>query len=309
MGDYTKLSVNDACDILKLYGLGTATEVKSLSLGISNSNYKVCVGEETYLLKVSNDKGQIDLEHEQDILIFLSSKEFKYTLTPFLTLDEKCVYTWKDFFGVLFPFVEGIAPGPCDQTCYEIGKGLGLLHSVDSISPTLRSHSDVGYGADKISDYLSAEKCPDDFKEIVKYFFPDSLEGFNALKLEKGLIHGDLYYDNTLFDANHLAVMLDFEQAGIGEYLFDLGISISGTCLEKGRINKSLIISYLEGYEEVRKLPQIEKENLNNAIVIGLLSIALWRIKRFKEGSLNPLMADSYTELLNKAKLFWDDRN
>jgi homoserine kinase type II len=309
VGDYTKLSVNDASDILKLYGLGPVTELKSLSLGISNSNYKVCIGQDSYLLKVSNDKGQLDLEHEQDIMKFLSSRDFKYSLTPYITLEDKSVYLWNNFFGVLYPFVEGIAPGPCDQTCYEIGRGLGKLHSVESKSSTLRSHSDVGYGGDKIAKYLSSKNCPKDFKEIVEYFFPDSLNAFNSLDLEKGLIHGDLYYDNTLFDSNHLAVILDFEQAGIGEYLFDLGISISGTCLEKGRINKSLIISYLQGYEEVRPLPKIEKENLNNAIVVGLLSIALWRIKRFKEGNLNPLMANSYTELLNKAKLFWDDRN
>ena len=309
VGDYTKLSVNDASEILKLYDLGPVTELKSLSLGISNSNYKVCVGDDLYLLKVSNDKGQIDLESEQDILQFLGSKEFIYSITPYVTSNNKSVYTWNSFFGVLFPFVEGIAPGPCDQTCFEIGKGLGLLHKIDSSGASLRSHSDVGYGGDKISEYLKTENCPKDFKDIVEYFFPHSLDAYNKLDLEKGLIHGDLYYDNTLFDVNHLAVILDFEQAGIGEYLFDLGISISGTCLEKGRINKSLIVSYLEGYEEVRPLPQIEKENLNNAIVVGLLSIALWRIKRFKEGNLNPLMANSYTELLNKAKLFWDDRN
>lgn len=309
MGDYTKLSVNDASDILNLYGLGPATELKSLSLGISNSNYQVTVGEKKYLLKVSNDKGQSDLEQEMEVLLHLSEQEFVYSLTPYQTINGSGVYTWDDCFGVLFPFVEGIAPGPCDITCFEIGRGIALLHKTEAQNTKLRSHNDVGYGGSEIAEYLKSPNCPDDFKETVLYFFPDALSNFNELKLEKGVIHGDLYYDNTLFDENHLAVILDFEQAGIGEYLFDLGISISGTCLEKGRINKSLITSYLEGYEEVRKLPQVEKENLNTAIVVGLLSIALWRIKRFKEGNLNPLMANSYTELLNKAKLFWDDRN
>jgi homoserine kinase type II len=309
VGDYTKLSVNDASDILNLYGFGPATELKSLSLGISNSNYQVTVGEKKYLLKVSNDKGQSDLEQEMEVLLYLSSKEFVYSLTPYQTKDGKGVYNWKDCFGVLFPFVEGIAPGPCDITCFEIGRGIALLHKTDSTNAKLRAHNEVGFGGVEIAKYLESENCPSDFKELVLYFFPDSLESFNKLELEKGVIHGDLYYDNTLFDENHLAVILDFEQTGIGEYLFDLGISISGTCLEKGRINKSLIKSYLEGYESVRPLPEVEKENLNAAIVVGLLSIALWRIKRFKEGNLNPLMANSYTELLNKAKLFWDDRN
>ncbi|WP_127716492.1 phosphotransferase [Halobacteriovorax sp. HLS] len=309
MGDYTKLSINDASEILEIYALGPASELKSLSLGISNSNYLVVSNDSKYLLKVSNDKGQGDLEKEQDILMLLHNENFELSLTPFTTIENKTVYTWKDFFGVLYPFVEGIAPGPCDQTCFEIGRGLARLHKVKVDETKVRAHNEVGFGGVEIAEYIKTDRCPEDFKEIVEYFFPESLDAFNALTLEKGIIHGDLYYDNTLFDANHLAVILDFEQAGYGEYLFDLGISISGTCLEKDRINKNLINSYLKGYEEIRPLCSIEKENLNSAIVLGLLSISRWRIKRFKEGKLNPLMSDSYKELLNKAKLFWDDRN
>lgn len=309
MGDYTKLSIEDAQSILNLYELGEIKDLSSLSLGISNSNYKVETESSTYLLKVSNDKGFNHLKEEQDILIHLSEAGYKFSLRPFVTTENQTVYTYDDYFGVIFPFIEGIAPGPCDQTCFEIGKGLATLHSLDCDIENIRSHDSVGFGAQDIIDYIELEKCPRDFKEMVEYFFPDKLASFIELPLEKGVIHGDLYYDNTLFDENHLAVVLDFEQAGVGEYLFDLGISISGTCLEKGRINTSLIDSYLEGYEEVRPLSIFERENLDKAIAIGFLSIALWRIKRFKEGTLNPLMANSYQELLNKAKVFWDDRN
>ncbi|WP_417335361.1 phosphotransferase [Halobacteriovorax marinus] len=308
MGDYTKLSKEDAQNIIDLYDLGKIDELSSLSLGISNSNYKVEIAQSTYLLKVSNDKGYDHLKEEQDILTLLSESGFKFSLRPFTTTKGENVYTYDEYFGVIFPFIEGIAPGPCDQTCLEIGKGLATLHRLDCDSEKVRSHQSVGFGPAEIIEYLDSPKCPDDFNEMVNYFFPDKLASFIELPLEKGIIHGDLYYDNTLFDENHLAVILDFEQAGVGEYLIDLGISISGTCLEKGRINTSLIKSYLEGYEEVRPLSIFEKENLDKAIVIGFLSIALWRIKRFKEGSLNPLMANSYQELLNKAKVYWDDR-
>ncbi|OUR93474.1 hypothetical protein A9Q84_18545 [Halobacteriovorax marinus] len=308
MGDYTKLSQNEAQDILNLYDLGTLTELRSLSLGISNSNYKVTTSEASYLLKVSNDKGHDDLIQEQEILTLLGELDFEFSLTPYLTTDKKSVYTYNNFFGVVFPFVEGIAPGPCDQTCFEIGQGLAKLHLIKNDFSKVRSHDQVGFGARDIAKYIQNEKCPKDFREMVAYFFPDNLEAYISINFEKGLIHGDLYYDNTLFDDNHLAVLLDFEQSGLGEYLFDLGISLSGTCLEKGRINRSLVKSYLEGYEAIRPLPQIEKDHLDTATIVGLLSIALWRIKRFKEGDLNPLMANSYQELLNKAKLFWDDR-
>jgi homoserine kinase type II len=98
-----------------------------------------------------------------------------------------------------------------------------------------------------------------------------------------------------------LSSVLDFEQAGIGEYLLDLGISISGTCLEKGRVISPLVKSYLEGYEQIRTLSPLEKKYLDQSIILGLMSISLWRIKRFKERNLNPLMENSYQDLIVRA--------
>ena len=59
MGDYTKLQLTEAQAIADMYGIGQIKKLQSLSLGISNSNYKVECDQETYLLKVSNDKGLI----------------------------------------------------------------------------------------------------------------------------------------------------------------------------------------------------------------------------------------------------------
>jgi homoserine kinase type II len=84
--------------------------------------------------------------------------------------------------------------------------------------------------------------------------------------------------------------------------LLDLGISLSGTCLEKGRIITPLVNSYLQGYEAVRPLTTVEKKFLDEAIILGLMSISLWRIKRFKERNLNPLMENSYRDLIVRAR-------
>ncbi|MBY0415742.1 MAG: phosphotransferase, partial [Bdellovibrionales bacterium] len=131
---------------------------------------------------------------------------------------------------------------------------------------------------------------------------------FMMASFSKGIIHGDLYYDNTLFDNNKISTVLDFEQAGIGEYILDLGISISGTCLEKGRVITPLVNSYLMGYESVKVMTSNEKEFLDQAIILGLLSISLWRIKRFYEKNLNPLMKNSYQDLLVRALHYFEMR-
>lgn len=309
MASYTQISLQEAEEILKLYGKSKVIKCTPLSLGISNSNYRVDLQNETVLLKISNDKNQTQLAEEQTILMYLSEQGYPYSLRPFQVQTGDYIYQCGKYFGVLYPFVDGIPPGPSDTTCAEVGQALARLHNLPHKAErlkALRSHQQVGYGPHEILTYTESPLCPEDYKKAFDNFFPDRLQAFLSIPFATGVIHGDLYYDNTLFNNNHLSSVLDFEQAGIGEYLLDLGISISGTCIEKGRIISPLVHSYLKGYESIRPLPALEKRHLDDAIILGLLSISLWRIKRFKEGNLNPLMEDSYRDLLVRAMHYHD---
>jgi homoserine kinase type II len=303
LGSYSKIEHSTAFEILKLYGFEGISELTPLSLGISNSNYRVVSQGQNFLLKISNDKGYHELQKEMIILQHLKLHDFPYSLSPFETLAGEAVYRYGDYFGVLFPFLEGIPPGPSDITCREIGAGLAQLHLIPA-SSQLRTHEEVGYGAKEILQFIQSERCPSAFKESFFKVFPDRLESFLASTFPVSIIHGDLYYDNTLFKHESLGALLDFEQAGLGESILDLGISISGTCLEKGWLSAPLVRSYLQGYESVRPLIPTEKNHLHESICLGLFSIALWRIRRFMFGDLNPLMAESYLELLHRAEFF-----
>lgn len=306
MADYTKLTFEEASQILAYYGLRNPQNVTPLSLGISNSNYKVQVDDKNYLLKVSNDKSAHELSEEMEILHYLDDKQYSLSLVPFELSAGGMVYHHHEKFGVLFPFVQGIPPGPNDLTCEQIGIGLAKLHSVPLTKEAqkLRHHEKVGFGVKQIISYTQDANCPHDFKDTFENLFPHGLKLFMDIDWHESIVHGDLYYDNTLFQHESLAAILDFEQGGLGESIIDLGISISGTCLEKGTLIAPLIRSYLKGYQQIRPLPVEEKTHLKDAILIGLLSIALWRIKRFKEKNMNPLMSDSYQELLLRATRF-----
>lgn len=309
MASYTQIGLLEAQDILKLYGRSNVLKLTPLSLGISNSNYRVDLENESVLLKISNDKNQLQLADEQNILLYLSQRAYPYSLRPYALSSGELVYNYHSYFGVLYPFVQGIPPGPSDFTCKEVGAALATLHSINhdrEALKKLRPHESVGFGAAEVLEYTQSAKCPIDYREAFNYLFPDHLKGFIETPFLKGIIHGDLYYDNTLFDNNHLSTVLDFEQAGIGEYLLDLGISLSGTCLEKGRIITPLVNSYLQGYEAIRPLTDDEKKYLDQAITLGLMSISLWRIKRFKERNLNPLMENSYRDLMVKAQDYYE---
>ena len=307
MGAFTKPTVKDMNQILSLFGLGPLKSFEPVGHGISNSNFKVELKDSKVLLKISDDKGESDLLAEINLLKFLKSNNYPYSLYPLKQANGEVIYKYKHKVGVIFEFIEGSIPVPNEQTCLRIGKGLGALHKLKAAN-TLRSYESVGFGPEKILKYLEQKSCPKDFKASFQKIFPDNLKKFLSTSFEEGFIHGDLYYDNTLFKGDDLKAVLDFEQAGFGPFILDLGISISGTCLSNGKIGQKLMKSYISGYESIRKLSQEEKTFLNEAILIGLFSISLWRIKRFKEGSLDASRADSYQELLSRAQDFNNEK-
>ncbi len=306
MASYTSISKAEAQSILSLYGDYEIIELSPLSLGISNSNYCVRLKNHAPLvLKISNDKNAVDLKEEQKILMKLSQSQFPLSLTPLKTKKEEVVYECGKYHGVIYPFIEGKIPQIEGNTCLEVGKALATLHNLNINDPILRGYQSVGFGAMEVLTYTYHPECPLDFKTIFNEIFPDKLKKYIELDLPLGLIHGDFYYDNSLFDNEGLKIILDFEQAGIGPYLFDVGVSISGTCLKNGHVDADYVAQFLKGYESIRTFEEEEKENLNTSILLGLYSIALWRIKRFNERQIDPTKKDNYKELILRAQNFY----
>jgi homoserine kinase type II len=162
----------------------------------------------------------------------------------------------------------------------------------------------VGYGGIGIYEYTMSASAPKDFVDAFNEIFPDRLQNIPYDVFPVGIIHGDLYFDNSLFNDGKLVTLIDFEQAGRGRYILDLGIALSGSCLnqQQDSLDPLLIESFLEGYQSKRQLLAIEKAYLDTAILVGFFSIALWRIKRFYEGNLDESKKFNYRQLIERAR-------
>lgn len=311
MGVYSHIDIKEITDILAYYELGQVESYRATAEGISNSNYHVILksGLEV-LLKISNDKTIPQLENEQRILQVLKKYDYKYSPRAFETIAGKPIYTHKDFYGVVFPFVQGNAPVESTATILEqMGETLAKLHTLEIHSEDLdsiRPHDLVGFGGMNIYDYTIQKGAAPDFCLSFNKIFPDKLLDIPYDIFPAGIIHGDLYLDNSLFMDDTIQTFIDFEQAGRGRFILDLGIAISGSCLDdkKETVDLSRMKNFIHGYESHRKLLAIEKDYLNTAVLVGFFSISLWRIKRFLDGSLDESKKFNYRELLNRAEKF-----
>lgn len=312
MAAYTRLSKQDIEEILERYDLGRLVSVEPLSLGISNSNYQCKLKNDSkevffVILKVSNDKDKTQLQEEQSILAVL--KSFPLSLTPFETSDAGPVYEWKGLNGAVFPFAPGSKPMGSADEIFQLGQALAQMHLFSQEkgleASSIRNRSQVGYDLEKILAYCAQKSALSEFRGACKDLLePAQVDLWRNSDLPGGLIHGDLYLDNTLFLDGKLNFLLDFEQAGLGAFIHDIGISISGSCLDKDGVSEKKIQAFLNGYQKSRRLIESELKLLNFAILLGFLDISLWRIKRFHDGNLDPRKKDSYKELLDLAAAF-----
>ena len=90
--------------------------------------------------------------------------------------------------------------------------------------------------------------------------------GFDALALPRGVIHGDLFRDNILWDdhgTHHTPQMIDFYFACDEQLLFDVAVTVNDWCLDYSaypgaNLNQANTRALLQGYAAIRAFTPAE---------------------------------------------------
>jgi len=77
--------------------------------------------------------------------------------------------------------------------------------------------------------------------------------------LPRGIVHGDLFRDNVLFNERGLTGVLDFHHASRGYLLYDLAVAANDWCTDStGLLNPDRTIELLRAYHRIRPLTSNE---------------------------------------------------
>ena len=97
--------------------------------------------------------------------------------------------------------------------------------------------------------------------------------------LPRGIIHGDLFRDNVLFDGDRLTGLLDFHHASNGWLIYDLAVAVNDWCSDhEGRLNEGQANALLAAYHEHRPLTQAEIERFPDFMTYAALAFWLSRL-------------------------------
>ena len=97
--------------------------------------------------------------------------------------------------------------------------------------------------------------------------------------LPGGIIHGDLFRDNVLFDGDRLTGLLDFHHASKGWLIYDLAVAVNDWCSDlEGCLNEGQANALLAAYHEHRPLAQAEIERFPDFMTYAALAFWLSRL-------------------------------
>lgn len=261
---------------LIMFDLGELDEFEPIEGGIENSNYFVRFkdGDRDFVLTITEELDFSDVAFFNDLLQVYCNAGLPVP-EPQRTLDGMASTTFKKKPTWLFNRLPGVhLTEPDIDQCQQIGSILAKLHEC---SEKARYHRHNYY--DKNWASAALEKVSDQLNEENRRLLERSVEAYlkhesEFAHLPKGIIHGDLFRDNALFEGDQLSGVIDFYHASEDFLIQDVAIALNDWCPGDLAAQDAL----LSGYNSVRPLTADEQSALMQFRQFGAMRFALTRL-------------------------------
>ena len=267
MAAFTQFSRTSLENYLAMFGLGELVSFEPITAGIENSNYFITLeneGFETrYVLTIAESLDFNEVSFFGRLLDQLSNKNLPVP-SPLRTLDgmSSTIFCKKPTW--LFPRLSGSHPTVASVThCQVVGKLLADIH-LASISASY--HRENPYHPEWAQQTLRSKRDElhrDDHAMLEETLALYARSVTQPLDLPRGIIHGDLFMDNTMFEEDKLTGVIDFYHACEDYLIQDVAIALLVWCTDsEGLVSEELAQALLAGYESVRTFTKEERNLL-----------------------------------------------
>ena len=294
MSVYTSLDAGDIQPLLENYGQGSLIAFKGIEAGIENTNYFVSAestasGRREFVLTLFETTSTENLEGYFDLMAHLAAAGLP-AAKPFKCERGNYLSTVKSKPTALIERLSGESANlPNRHQCTAIGSFLAQMHhAVRNLQIDLINARGAQWRTTtiaKLAPELSAKQL-----ELIDAAHSSAVSFENA-GIPQGIIHGDLFHDNALYEDNDLKGVIDFYYAHHGPLIYDLAVCIADWCFVQNDclMNIENARAILRGYQAIRELSDAEKNLWVNAMELAGLRFYLSRLhdKHFpRPGSL-----------------------
>lgn len=256
----TSLSLETARVLARAYHV-ELTLLEPLALGSVNSNFRVQTRDgRTLFARLYEEQDGAGAAAEMALLAALSRAGVPVA-EALPHAGAAPTHAGKPF--VLFPWIAGesLCLGRVNESaCQKLGAALARVHLTSMESPRL------GPGRFGPSDMLErlerverATTRPELLADVsrARALYARLLPARDH-ELPSGIVHGDLFRDNVLWEGAELRALLDFESAFHGPFVYDLLVTLCAWCF-RAEFELGLARAMIAGYEAVRPLGSKER--------------------------------------------------
>lgn len=294
MAVLTPFPLEAAREVASTFGIDVL-EVEALHCGSVNSNFSIrCRGGRRYFGRIYEEQGAEGAAREHALLRALSNAG-----VPCAVPVDSHVPLEPDGRGPSVPLFAGkpVAFYPwimgeivCFQRCTT-----AHLHAVGVALARVHRTASVGLGAGRFGVEPLLERLGRVEREASAQSGRSGLLADaarvrerlafhgerRATDLPHGVVHGDLFRDNVLWQGSSIVALLDFESASDGPLLYDLMVCVLAWCFGDGFVAER-VAALLAGYESVRPLVPAERAGLRAEAALAALRFAVTRMTDFE---------------------------
>jgi homoserine kinase type II len=296
MARYTQLQESDVQEIARNYDL-TVSEFEPIEGGAGNSSYLLQTQQGSTVLTVFDEKTLSYVTRLGQLLLLLAEYEFP-TTRPLSSVKGGMITVYRAKPVMLKAYIAGQVCKNLNETMlHQVGAAMAKLHRLPTPDFLPNKHP---YGRQDFSTVIGRNIDPEYESWLAERFA--YLERHIPPGLPSGLIHGDLFYDNVLFEKERFKAIIDFEEACRYYMGFDLGMGILGLCAEGLTVSLDRARALVTGYQQVRMLEEREKETLQLFVEYAAIATSYWRFWKYHIHSPIPEKADKHWQMVRLAE-------
>jgi len=288
MSVYTELSQADFENILAGYELGALHSFEGIAAGIENSNFFIDTkgeqGAGRYVLTVFERMDEHELPYFMRLMKHLSHHGLSCPDVMVRRDGELIFDTGSEHGGKKGCIVSCLSGRTLDELnmaqLEASGRALALLHLAGANFGERRENPTGMAWLEETIDGMMAD-VEEHYGEGAALLLFDEL-GFQreqSFDLPKGVIHGDLFVDNILFEGDMVTGIIDFYYAHDAAYAMDIAISLNAQAVLLGPDDRERMQAFLSGYESMRRLSDAEKAAL--PVLLRLGALRFWTSRLF----------------------------
>ena len=260
MSVYTTVTRAQLTEWLKNYSLGELQHMQGILSGIENTNYFVTTSRGKYVLTLFEHMGAAELPYYAQLMAYLAGRSFACP-TPVANCHGEFIGELNGKPALLVTCLSGesvvhVSPAQCGQ----VGTVLAQLHLAGQGFTQGMLNPRGPHWWKSYLQLLRRKVSPVELRLI------ESEIDFQAqhahADLPRGVIHGDLFRDNVLFEhlSSNASGVIDFYFACDDVLLLDVAVTANDWCLRPdATLDVEQLAALLRGYRPDNKYSDSEK--------------------------------------------------